>query len=217
MLHVKTLPTTDFQQNCRVLWREGGSCALVIDPGGEGGVIERFVKSKALICTEIWLTHSHLDHCGGVAHLMEAFSPTLTGHRIEREFRQRVEQIKGMYGISAPDMINCPEPTRFLEGGETIVFDGVAFSVLFTPGHSPGHLCYYAAEEKLLVAGDTLFAGSVGRTDLPGGDFHTLRKSIVEKILTLPDDTRVMSGHGPDTLVGRERKTNPFLTGEYDE
>ena len=214
MLKIEVIPVSDFQQNCRILWQDGSTEALVIDPGADGDRIEKFLSSRKLRCTQIWLTHSHLDHCGGVAYLLRNNADALLfGHLIEREFRSRVEDIKSMYGIQGDKMTNCPEPTRYLEGGETIDFAGVSFMTLFTPGHSPGHLCFYAPSEGLLLAGDTLFAGSIGRTDLPGGHHATLIKSIIEKILTLPDDTRVLSGHGPETRVGTERDNNPFLQG----
>lgn len=212
MLNVHLIPVTEFQQNCRVLWSEGSNEALVIDPGGDGDTVARFLSVRNLICSQIWLTHSHLDHCGGVAKLLKiAGDVPLLGHALEREFRARVEDVKVMYGIQGGSMENCPEPSRYIQGGEDLDFAGRVFKVLFTPGHSPGHLCFYAQAEGILLAGDTLFAGSIGRTDLPGGDHATLIKSIVEKILTLPDDTRVLSGHGPETTVGIERSSNPFL------
>jgi len=218
MLNIEVIPVTNFQQNCRILWSEGASDALVIDPGGDGDRIARFLDSRELKCTQIWLTHSHLDHCGGVEQLIRLVGEVpLLGHPLEREFRARVEDIKAMYGIQSNAMSNCPEPTRYIEGGEDLEFAGVSFKVLFTPGHSPGHLCFYAPSEGVLLAGDTLFAGSIGRSDLPGGDHTTLLKSIIEKILTLPDDTRVLSGHGPETRVGVERDSNPFLVGDFDE
>jgi glyoxylase-like metal-dependent hydrolase (beta-lactamase superfamily II) len=214
MLNIELFPVTDFQQNCRILWQDGTADALVIDPGGDGDRIEKFLISRKLRCAQIWLTHSHLDHCGGVSQLLRTnASIPLFAHQLEREFRSRVEDIKDMYGIQGNSMTNCPEPTRYLEGEETLEFAGVSFTTLFTPGHSPGHICFYAPTEGLLLAGDTLFAGSIGRTDLPGGNHATLIKSIIEKILTLPDDTRVLSGHGPETRVGVERDTNPFLQG----
>ena len=215
MLAIQLIPVTELQQNCRVLWRKGSSAALVIDPGGDADRIIKFLKSESLVCEQIWLTHSHFDHCGGVAGLMAACSAKVYGHPIEKEFRQRVEDVKRMYGITSKSMTNSPEPTEYLTGGEALSFAEVSFSSLFTPGHSPGHLCYYAASENLLLAGDTLFSGSIGRTDLPGGHHSTLINSIVEKILVLPDDTRVLSGHGPDTTVGRERSSNPFLNGSF--
>lgn len=217
MLQIATIPVTDFQQNCRVLWHDGDSSALVIDPGGDSPRIEAFLSDKGLVCTEIWLTHSHLDHCGGVAGLKRRYKALLSAHPGEQEFRRRVDEIKLMWGLSSSEMTSCPEPERHLTGGETISFGETVFQTLFTPGHSPGHLCFYAPAEKVLLAGDTLFAGSIGRTDLPGGNHIQLINSIVEKILPLPDDTRVLSGHGPDTLVGRERSTNPFLTGDFNE
>jgi hydroxyacylglutathione hydrolase len=217
MLEIKTLPVTELQQNCRILWKQGTTQALVVDPGGDAPLISSFLKSQGLVCEQIWLTHSHFDHCGGVARLMSEGVKILYGHIIEREFRQRVEDILTLYGISSKDMKNSPEPTHYIKGGETLEFQSVEFKVLFTPGHSPGHLCFYAPSENVLLAGDTLFNGSIGRTDLPGGDYKTLINSIVEKILILPDDTKVLSGHGPDTTIGHERKNNPFLTGEINE
>ena len=108
-------------------------------------------------------------------------------------------------------MRNCPEPDEYIKGGETLSFASNKAEVRFTPGHAPGHVVFYFADQNLLVAGDTVFQGSIGRTDLPGGDHETLLTSIREQILTLPDETKILSGHGPDTTVGQERLTNPFL------
>lgn len=113
--------------------------------------------------------------------------------------------------MSEEPLENCPEPTVGISGGETLNFEGESFEVIFTPGHSPGHLCFYNAKENVLIAGDTLFAGSIGRTDLPGGDYSTLMTSIREKIFTLPPSTKVLPGHGPDTTVEEEKKSNPFF------
>ncbi len=108
-------------------------------------------------------------------------------------------------------MDNCPEPTTYIQGGEFLEFMGYSFEVIFSPGHSPGHLCFYQKETGNLIAGDTLFAGSIGRTDLPGGDHNELMTSIRSKLFTLPDETKVLPGHGPDTTIIRERETNPFF------
>ena len=116
-----------------------------------------------------------------------------------------------LYGIPPGEMQSCPEPDVPIIGGEALSIAGYNFEVLFTPGHSPGHLCFYNSASHTLIAGDTLFAGSIGRTDLPGGDHVTLLRSIRQQLLVLPDDTRVLSGHGPDTTIGRERNSNPFL------
>lgn len=211
MINIETVPVTAYQQNCRILSVNEGTAAVVIDPGGDSDLILRKLAARSLKCTEIWLTHSHLDHCGGVMLLKEATGAKLYGHRIEQEMRSRVEEIGRAYGLSTEQMTNCPEPDHYLEGGETLNFGGAEFKVLFTPGHSPGHLCYYDQDSDTLLAGDTVFKGSIGRTDLPGGSYGLLMESIKREILSLPDDTRILSGHGPDTTVGVERRTNPFL------
>ena len=211
MIEIINLPVTSFQQNCRIVSAAGDSAALVIDPGGDANHIVQALEKADLELTEIWLTHSHLDHCGGVSELLEHRKVPLTGHSIESDFRSRVEDICRMYGVPSGEMSNCPEPDRFVEGGETLTFGSLEFQVLFTPGHSPGHVCFYHQRSGNLFAGDTVFAGSIGRSDLPGGDHATLLRSIREVILTLPDDTNVLPGHGPDTTVGVERQSNPFL------
>jgi glyoxylase-like metal-dependent hydrolase (beta-lactamase superfamily II) len=116
-----------------------------------------------------------------------------------------------MYGLSPADWFDCPEPTIQVQGGEELPLGELWAEVLFTPGHSPGHVSFYFRSEKILISGDTLFAGSIGRSDLPGGDHRTLISSIRDKILSLEDDVQVLSGHGEDTTVGAERHTNPFL------
>lgn len=215
MFEVFTLPLTPFAQNTRVLIWRGIAQAVVLDPGGEADEILGFLKQQGAELREIWLTHSHLDHCGGAARLMRETGAELLGHPDEADFRANVETVCGMYGIPAAacGMENCPEPGRLLRGGETISFGGDSFSVIYTPGHSPGHVCFYHKESSTLFCGDTVFQGSIGRTDLPGGDHGTLIKSIREKILTLPPQTKLLSGHTADTTVAIESKTNPFLAG----
>ena len=211
MLSIQTISVTPLQQNCRILWGSSKR-GLIVDPGGDTEKIKRALEKEGIEPAEIWLTHSHIDHCGGVADLMTLFpNITLTAHPLEKELRARVEDICAMYGIPPGYMKNCPEPSRLLSGGETIEFEAKNFETLFTPGHAPGHLCFYNSEGGFVLAGDTLFKNSIGRTDLPGGDYSMLMKSIREKLLSLPDDTRVLCGHGPDTTIGEERKSNPFL------
>jgi hydroxyacylglutathione hydrolase len=210
-LKSETVVVTPFYQNCRVLFAADGGDAVVVDPGGDAGKILDFLKKHSLTCKEIWLTHSHLDHCGGVAPLKKATNAKLLGSKLGAQMRQSVEKLCAMYGIEAGELENSPEPERFLKDGEVLNFAGVDFLVLETPGHSPDHLCFYAKSEKLLIAGDTLFAGSIGRTDLPGGNHAQLLASIRNSLLTLPGDTKVQSGHGPDTMISIENGTNPFL------
>ncbi len=209
-IEIALLTLTPIQQNTRVVI--SGSTALVIDPAGEGHKIIKFLDDRSLTLTQVWLTHSHLDHCGGVQDLLAKFpNAKLYGHPEEKFFRQNVENICVNYGIPHGIMKNCPEPTDYIIGGEKLEFGGLEFESIYTPGHSPGHISFYQGYSGVLFAGDTLFAGSIGRTDLPGGDHDLLIRMIKEKILTLPDNTKVLSGHGPDTTVGREKNGNPFL------
>lgn len=206
-MELHTIVVTPIQQNCRILL---GETALVVDPGGDAGEIISVLKGKEI--SQIWLTHSHLDHCGGVRDLKDVFPKAkLLGHEVEKDYRQRVEDIAAYYGIPQGLMKNCPEPDLYLKGGETIEFEGKKFEVRFTPGHAPGHLIFVNHEDKFVFSGDTLFQGSIGRTDLPNGDYSTLIKSIKTQILILSEDFQVLSGHGSDTTVGEEKRTNPFL------
>lgn len=211
MLEIVSVVVTPFAQNCRILADSATKTAVVVDPGGDVPLIQEALSRGGWKCSEIWLTHSHLDHCGGVAGLQEVWRAPLTAHPVEKQMRAHVQDLCAMYGLPRGDLENCPEPDRAVSGGETLSFGGYDFKVFFTPGHSPGHVVFYQAEHKILLAGDTVFLGSIGRTDLPGGDYDTLLTSIRSKILSLPDDTRVLPGHGDDTSVGVERRSNPFL------
>lgn len=215
MLEIILVPVTELQQNCRILADTATRSAVVIDPGGDSPRILDQLSKRGLTCKEIWLTHSHFDHCGGVAPLLRVTGATLSGHPVEAMMRAAVTRIVEMYGMSPGKMENCPEPTRFLSGGESVSFGDSTFKVLFTPGHSPGSISFYNERDGYVLSGDVLFAGSIGRTDLPGGDSQTLLSSIARELLPLPDSVRVLSGHGPDTTIGRERSTNPFLTGDF--
>ena len=209
-LKIICVPVTSISQNCRILWEEGTNEAVVIDPGGESKKIEQVLSQHKVRLKEIWLTHSHFDHCGGVKHLVGSGNVPLYGHEAERFLRGQVATSVMLFGLP-DDLENCPEPTQYLAGGEKLSVGRFQFEARFTPGHAPGHLCFYCEEAKVLIAGDTLFAGSIGRTDLPGGKQETLLHSIATQIMTLPDETKVLPGHGGDTTVGAERETNPFL------
>lgn len=210
---IHTLVVTPFQQNARIVHPVGSCEAVIVDPGGEADLILRELEKFGLSLSAVWLTHSHLDHCGGVAAILERYPVPLFGHRVEAEMRAHVVDICEMYGLPPGDMQNCPEPDQYLEEGQRISVGTEQFEVFFTPGHSPGHVVLYHAGDGVLLAGDTVFAGSIGRTDLPGGDHETLLESIRAKVLSLPDETRILCGHGPETTVGRERKSNPWLQG----
>jgi len=217
MLYIETLTITDFAQNCRILADPSSQTALVIDPGGSVEEILTVLNDKKLKCLEIWLTHSHLDHCGGVMKLQEATGAKLIAHPAEKEMRSHVKEICQAYGIPVGTMNNCPEPETYIHGGEVLSFGPYDFKVLFTPGHSPGHVSFFCPQQKFVISGDALFAGSIGRTDFPGGHHQTLLDSIRQQLFSLPDETRVLSGHGPDTTIGKEKRTNPFFVGDSNE
>jgi hydroxyacylglutathione hydrolase len=207
-IYVETVPVTPLEQNCRIIWAERDSKAVVVDPGGDASVILSRLNSLKLECSQIWLTHSHFDHVGGLKEVVDATGAEVYGHPVEKEMRILVPHLAARYGLSG--FLAAPEPDRYLSGGEVLAGPGGEWKVLFTPGHSPGHLCFLNEAEKVLLAGDVLFNGSVGRTDLPGGDQGTLMSSIRSQLMPLSDEVRVLSGHGPDTTIGNERRTNSF-------
>ena len=211
MLEVITIPVTLFGQNARVLCCSQTKEAVIVDPGGEAEMLIGACEGSGARLTAIWLTHSLLDHCAGVAAVLARHNVPLLAHPDEKVLREKVPEIARMYGLPAAQWPACPEPTQQLRGGEDIRVGNVVARVLFTPGHSPGHLSFYFPDEQLVVSGDALFQGSIGRTDLPGGNHQQLIDSIRRELLTLPEDTRVLSGHGDDTTIGDEKRTNPFL------
>lgn len=212
MLEIVTVPVTVFAQNARIVFDSATLEAVIVDPGGDADALIGELARRNLTLKAIWLTHSHLDHCAGVAPVLRARPVPLLGHQDEALMRAQTQRIAAMYGLPADEWPNCPEPSMFLRGGETVAIGGHAAEVLFVPGHSPGHIAFYFETEGILLSGDCLFQGSIGRTDLPGGNHKQLLASIRDSILVLPDETRVLSGHGPDTTVGFERESNPFLT-----
>lgn len=212
MLEIVTVPVTVFAQNARIVYDSATREAVVVDPGGDAEILIEELTRRNLILKAVWLTHSHLDHCAGVAPLLKALPVPLLGHQDESLMRSQTSRIAAMYGLPADEWPNCPEPSTFLRGGESVSIGNHTAEVLFVPGHSPGHIAFYFAADGVLLSGDCLFQGSIGRTDLPGGDHNQLLASIRDSILVLPDQTRVLSGHGPDTTIGFERETNPFLT-----
>jgi hydroxyacylglutathione hydrolase len=210
---IETIPVTLYEQNCRIIYSSGGKEALLIDPGGEAEKIIDTLNRLNLKCTQVWLTHSHVDHIGALKEVVDYSGASVYGSAIEREMRTYFPQIARKFGldISVAEPTIPPEPDHYLVGSEELVGPGgEVWKVLFTPGHSPGHLCYYQQDRGILLAGDVLFKGSVGRTDLPGGNQNELMKSIKDSLMVLPDNVKVLSGHGPNTSIGVERDTNPF-------
>lgn len=212
MFKVFNVVVTPFEQNCRLVVCEKTLKTAVVDPGGDLPKILEFAQEQKLEIEQIWLTHSHFDHCGAVSALKEKTGARFYAHADGSFFRQGVLGACSLYGFNDPDMANCPEPDQFVEGGMSIELGEGKVDVFDTPGHEPGHVCYYAAEDSFLLTGDVIFAGSIGRTDLPGGDHQVLLQSIKDVVLKLPDQTVIMPGHGPDSTLAEERVNNPFIT-----
>ena len=202
------------QANCALLGDADAGELVIIDPGEEAEKIADHVRTSGLRPTMILHTHGHLDHVGGTAELARLIGGKLPLglHPDEIDLYRNAPMQAQMFGleVEAP-----PEPDLMLRHGETVAVGGLELEVRHTPGHSPGGVCFVlsGAAEPVVIVGDVLFAGSIGRTDLMGGSFPVLEQSIREQLYTLPDDTRVVCGHGPDTTIGRERASNPFVSG----
>jgi hydroxyacylglutathione hydrolase len=220
---IETFVLTPFQQNTRLVWCEATRKAICIDPGEPSPEVVDYIRDNDLELQAIVITHGHLDHCGGVTALASEFpAADIVLHREEMYLYEKLREQPILLGIM-PDQARAlgmdyedpPEPTRFVENGDVIEVGGLIFLVRHVPGHTLGHIVLVEEGEKAVFTGDCLFSGTIGRTDLPGGDYDQLIASIKEKVLTLGDDFTVYCGHGPETTIGRERLTNPFLTGQY--
>ncbi len=213
-LLLDVFPVGPIQANCVLLGdRDAGKLAIV-DPGEEAARIVGRVETSGLEPVMVLHTHGHLDHAGGTADVVRRLPDgiPIALHRDEHQLYQGVAMQGRMFGL---EVETPPEPTLWLEHGQRIELGGLTLEVRHTPGHSPGGVCFvvHGAPERLVIAGDVLFAGSIGRTDLMGGSFPVLEQSIRCQLYTLPDDTRVVCGHGPDTTIGREKASNPFVSG----
>lgn len=203
------IPVTPFQQNCTLLWCEATKRAVVVDPGGDLPDIERAIAETGVTVDKIWLTHGHVDHVGGAAELKTRLNVPIEGPHPDDQFLlEQVVASARMFGIEGVANVT---PDRFLEEGDRVEVGELTFDILHCPGHSPGSVVFLNRAQRLVIGGDVLFAGSIGRTDLPRGDQRQLLTSIKDKLLPLPDDVTVLCGHGPMTTIGRERATNPFL------
>ena len=206
------VPVTLFEQNCMLLWCETTRKAVVIDPGGDVDKILAAIKQANVSVEKIWLTHGHIDHVGGAADLRDALKVDIIGPHIDDKFLTDNVVMSGLrFGMAG---VRDFVPDRWLEEGDQVSVGELTFDILHCPGHSPGSVVFYNKEMRFAHVGDVLFSGSVGRTDLPGGDHGTLIRSITEKLLPLGDDVGFICGHGPGSSIGQERLTNPFLTGE---
>jgi len=204
---VKQLTVGVVQSNCYIAGCEKTGQGVVIDPGDEGERILVAVQEMALDIKYILNTHAHFDHIMANEPLLKATGAPLALHPLDLPLLQ-ARGGAALFGLEAP---LSPEPTISLAEGDRISFGQYTLQVLFTPGHSSGHVSFYEPEAGIIFDGDVLFAGGIGRTDLPGGSYETLMNSISEKLMVLPDETVVYSGHGPVTTIGRERAGNPWL------
>jgi hydroxyacylglutathione hydrolase len=210
-LNAGIIPVTPFQQNCTILFDTDDKIGVVVDPGGDVDRILAAIAENGITVTAIWLTHGHIDHAGGAMELKEALGVDIIGpHEADRPLLDNIESQAQRFGLAGGGVRNCV-PDRFLVEGEQVSFGGHVFEVLHCPGHAPGHVVYYNRAAKFAHVGDVLFRGSVGRTDLPGGDHASLIASIKEKLLPLGDDIGFICGHGPGGRFGEERLSNPFL------
>lgn len=220
---IEQITLTAFQQHTRILGCEETRLAVCIDPGEETGEIVEALERLKLDLQAIALTHAHMDHVGGVAALKRARPEAeIILHEADEPLYFGLAQQPAWLGIPRSewprlgfDYEEPPPPERQWEDGETYRVGRLQFKALHCPGHTPGHVVLFEPEERKVFVGDCLFAGSIGRTDLPGGSTEQLMDSITNKILPLGDDVVVYSGHGPETTIGHERLTNPFLTGRY--
>lgn len=208
-MKVKKLTVGFIQENCYIVYDDHTKDAVVIDPGADGEEIVEALAGLNLVA--IVATHGHIDHVGQVGYLKERFDVPfylssrdtfLTGDELFPSFAAALE--------AKP----CPPPDFDLDTADRLSFGNINFTLLKTPGHTPGSVCLYSKENKFVIVGDTLFSGSIGRTDLPGGNSHQLEDSL-KKLMQLPDDTTVYCGHGPNTTIGKEKLTNPFITGRF--
>jgi glyoxylase-like metal-dependent hydrolase (beta-lactamase superfamily II) len=210
MLQVKKFTFNPFMENTYVLFDETGEC-VIIDPGcvekDEESELVEFIESNKLIVKQLINTHCHIDHVLGNAFVKRKFNVPLLIHPIEEAMLRAVKSYASNYGFS---QYQESTPDSFLNEGDQVVFGNQKLEILFVPGHSPGHIAFYDAATKIVIGGDVLFENSIGRTDLPGGDYDTLINSIHQKFFTLPDDVTVYCGHGSETSIGFEKRTNPF-------
>ena len=205
---LETFPVGPLACNCTILGDEEAGEAIVIDPGDEVGRIARRLTELALKLKQILVTHAHIDHVGGALKLKRLTGAPILLNENDLPLLKMMDEQAGWLGIAEPE---TAPPDASLADGLVVGLDRFPARVIHTPGHTQGSVCLHFEPLKLLVAGDTLFAGSIGRTDLPGGNFGQIIESIQTRLLALPDETRVLAGHGPATTIGTERKSNIFL------
>ena len=212
MIKIQSFTFNGFQENTYVLFDESKKC-IIIDPGcyeqNEKLELVRFIVDNELEPVKLINTHCHIDHVLGNRFVAEKWSLDLEMHELDLPTLRSVKDYCQLYGFHNYE--ESPEPSTFLKEGDKIHFGNSSLDVLFAPGHAPGHIVLYSKEQHFVIGGDVLFQMSIGRTDLPGGDYDTLISSIKDKLLPLDEQTKVYCGHGPSTTIGFEKANNPFL------
>ncbi|MBI5720249.1 MAG: MBL fold metallo-hydrolase [Burkholderiales bacterium] len=214
MLRYRTLPVTPFQQNCSIVWCDRTMEGAVIDPGGDLPRIKAAVHELGVTLKQILLTHAHIDHAGGTGTLARELGLPIVGpHEGDQFWIDGLAQQSRMFGLAPAEPFT---PTRWLHEGDTVQVGESKLDVHHCPGHTPGHVVFHSAEAGRAFVGDVLFAGSIGRTDFPGGDHDMLIASITQRLWPLGDGTVFIPGHGPESSFGRERRTNPYVSDVSD-
>lgn len=202
------VPVTPFQQNCTIFYDTGSLRGAIVDPGGDLERLQGVIDEHGVKIEKILVTHGHLDHAGGVAEMAQRLAVPIEGpHEDDRWWITSIPVQTRMFGLKGRRFT----PDRWLNEGETVEVAGKSLAVRHCPGHTPGHVIFFEPTSRVAMVGDVLFAGSVGRTDLPGGNHQQLIDSIVTKLWPLGDDVRFIPGHGPRSSFGRERQSNPFV------
>ncbi len=211
-LRIRSFTGGAFSENAYLISCEATGEAAVVDPGAAVGELLAAAEAEGLTITSVFLTHAHLDHVEGLPELRQTVDAPIYLHPADRPLYDRAAQQAEAFGLRFPAPL--PEPDRVFEPGSPVQVGEVELEVRFTPGHAPGHVILVAPSDGTALVGDVVFAGSIGRTDLPGGDMQQLLTSIRREILSLPDEVQLFPGHGPATTVGRERTGNPFLISQ---
>lgn len=210
IMQVTVIPVTPFEQNCSVLWCERTRQAAVVDPGGDLDQVLAVVQDEGLTLQKILLTHAHLDHAAATAELARREQLPIEGpHRDDLFWIEGLPEQAAMFGFPPAESFT---PTRWLQQDDRVQVGEVELEVLHCPGHTPGHVVFFSRKDRFAIVGDVLFAGSIGRSDFPRGNYATLVHSIRERLFPLGDDVRFLPGHGPLSTFGEERRSNPFVS-----